>query len=575
VASRQSKITTAALLCALLAAPGAPQALPKHARPKLVVLLLTDQLRGDYPEKYGHQWTGGLRRLIDEGAWFRQARYPYWRTVTCAGHATVSTGTFPSSHGMVGNSWFEQAEKKQVTCTEDSSVRGVSFGGPTSAGSESAHRLRRPTFADELRWELKDKTRIVAFSRKARGAIMLGGRRPDVSAWFDEAGNWLTSTAFAKQAPAFLREFARRDPVDADYGKVWEPMMPASSYLYTDNGLSEHPPAPWGATFPHKLVGNSNGGKADTQFYRLWINSPYADEYIGRMTIATIDAMNLGRGEATDLLAISFSALDAVGHGFGPQSHEVQDVLLRLDRTLGALFEHLDRTVGRENYVVALSADHGVSPILEQVKEMGLSAGRQPLTEITKNIEGVLSKRLGKGSFVARAAGDEVTFAVGVYEKIRANPGLLDEVVRAIVQAPGIARVLTREEIRDGLSSGDSVARAYAMSTYPGRGNDPDLVLIPRPYWQFVREPRPDGLMGGAAHGSGYIYDQRVPVILLGPMFRAGHYLNEVTPADIAPTLAYVVGITMAQNEGRVLREAFVGPLPTDEENAEKKEKKD
>jgi predicted AlkP superfamily pyrophosphatase or phosphodiesterase len=579
VGLKRSRVWIAAALWALLSPPCVPQSapprLPAQARPKLIVLLVTDQMRGDYLEKYGHQWTGGLRRLITEGAWFRQARYPYWRTVTCAGHATISTGTFPVSHGMVGNSWYEQAEKKQTTCTADDSVQGVSSGRPTSAGHESAHRLRRPTFADELRWEFKEKTRIVSFSRKARGAIMLGGFRPDVAMWFDDAGNWITSTAFARETPAFLREFAKQNPVEADYGKVWERLMPASEYLYTDNGVSEHPPAPWDATFPHKLVGAANGGKADTQFYRLWINSPYADEYILRVALATVDAMNLGHGEATDYLAVSFSALDAVGHGFGPQSHEVQDVLLRLDRTIGSLFEHLDRTVGRENYVVAMSADHGVSPILEQMKEIGLNAGRQPLTEITKNIEGVLAKRLGKGPFVARALNEDLIFAEGIYERIRREPGLLDEVIRAITVAPGIARVVTREEIRSGLSSADPVARAYAMSTYPGRDQDPDMVLIPRPYWQFVREPRPDGLRGGASHGSGYLYDQHVPVIFLGPMFRAGHYLSQVTPADIAPTLAFVTGITMAQSEGRVLREAFPGQPQTDEAAEKKEEKKE
>lgn len=547
-----------AIFLALLLNPDSALAEPQRRapanRPRLVVLLVVDQMRADYVEKYSHQWSAGLRRLLDEGAWFRQARYPYWRTVTCAGHATISTGSFPSSHGMVNNTWYDQAESKNVTCTQDPSVSTVSYGKPSSGG-DSAQRLLRPTLSDEIRRNFGEHARIVAFSRKARSAIPLGGRHPNAVAWLDERGNWVTSTAFGQEPVPFLLEFIRSHRIEADAGKAWERVLPESDYLYADDGVGEKAPAPWDTEFPHLLPGGN--GTPDGTYAPLWVNSPYADDYLAAMASAAVDALKMGRGPAMDFLGVGFSALDAVGHDFGPRSHEVQDVLVRLDRTLGRLFAHLDQTVGRDNYVVAFSADHGVSPILEQMKATGRSAGRQPVGEIRERIEAVLQKHLGAGPHVVRLRGDEVTLSNGVYEKVRQQKGILDDLIRAVLLAPGVGRVLTRDDLRQGIGSADPVIRAYALSSYPGRGNDADLYMVTRPYWQFTNAPRDHGLQGGASHGSGHAYDQRVPLILMGPMFRPGEYLTPVTPADIAPTLAKVLGIQMAQADGRVLAEAL------------------
>lgn len=561
VSMRSFKI---ALLLALLfnSAPllAGPQWHAPASPPKLVVVLVVDQMRADYVGKYGHQWSAGLRRLVDEGAWFREARYPYWRTVTCAGHATISTGSFPSAHGMVGNTWYEQAEGKHVTCTQDVSVSTISYGQPSSGG-DSAHRLMRPTLSDEIRRAFGEQARIVAFSRKARAAISLGGHHPDAVAWLDSRGNWVTSTAFAKEPVPFLLDFIRAHPVEADSGKTWERTLPASRYLNEDNGLGEKAPAPWDAEFPHQLP--STKGVPDEAYASLWINSPFADDYLGAMAMAAVDALKMGRGPATDFLGVGFSGLDAVGHDFGPRSHEVQDVLVRLDRTLGRLFAHLDATVGRGNYAVALSADHGVSPIIKQAQAEGLNAGYQPRGEMRDQIEAVLQKHFGAGQHVARVRGDEVMFAPGVYEKLRQQKAVLDELVQAIQRAPGVARVLTRDDLREGVRSRDSVIRAYALSAYPGRGYDPDLYLVTRPYWLFTNAPRDHEPAEVATHGSGHDYDQRVPVILMGRMFRPGRYASAATPADIAPTLASVVGIEMKQVDGRVLSEALRGKAPT------------
>jgi hypothetical protein len=210
------------------APPNAPRAL---ARPKLVVLLVVDQMRADYVDKFLDQWTGGLKRLVEEGAWFRDAAYPYAATETCVGHATISTGAFPASHGMVANAWWDRKEQKMVTCTADPdpNVRNVGYAGATPKGSDTAWRMAVPSFAEELKFQTSGATRIVSFSLKARAAITMAGHRADAVTWFD-GGFWVTSSVYGTQP--FIEEQAKSHPAKADFGKTWSPSLPVSAYWY-------------------------------------------------------------------------------------------------------------------------------------------------------------------------------------------------------------------------------------------------------------------------------------------------------------------------------------------------------
>src|SRR5450432_818148 len=239
------------------------------SKPKLVV----DQMRGDYIDKFQSQWTGGLKRLVREGAWFHDAAYPYAATETCVGHSTVSTGAFPATHGMIANEWWDRDQQKEITCTNDASVKNIpydpgAFPAPnapaaaTPAPGDGAGRLLVPTFADELKFQSGSETRIVTMSLKARAAITLGGHQGDAVTWFDSAtGAWLTSTAYP-QAP-FVAEFAKAHPVAADFGKTWAPLLPETVYLYEKIATGTGPPTGYGNTFPHPLRGNATSTKAD------------------------------------------------------------------------------------------------------------------------------------------------------------------------------------------------------------------------------------------------------------------------------------------------------------------------
>ena len=536
---------------ALLAVPAGWGSPPQSAqRPKLVVILVVDQMRTDYITLYGHQWTKGLRRLINEGAWFTEAAYPYLNTITCAGHATISTGTEPYKHGMILNSWWNRTEGKSESCTLDRGTPLVSLGQDLQGGGESAYHLRAPTLAEELRKQFgKEHARVASFSRKARSAVLLGGPDADAVVWLADQGVWTTSEAYPLEP--FLRTFVSLNPIEKDLRKQWKLSLPKSKYLYKDAASGEKPePSQWTTQFPHRLRNGSSS--PDSSFYKAWTDSPFADEYLAHMARQTASAFRMGRGDGMDLLAISFSALDGVGHDFGPRSFEVQDTLVRLDATIGELLNFLDRQVGKGNYVVALSADHGVADVPEQFKGSGEGAGRVPTGRIMDVVMKVLSQHFGPGRHTIAAMYTDFYFADGVYERLLANPEVLEEVICAIRSVPGVDRVFRSDQLPGLRESHDPLERAAARSYFPERSGD--LIIVPKQNWFFV--PGREARSSGTTHGTAHPYDARVPVILWGTGVRPGKYSQPASPADIAPTLAALAGIVMPEATGRVLHEA-------------------
>ena len=546
------------LALALLVAAAAAHAAPAPP-PKLVVVIVVDQMRGDYVARYGFQWTGGLRRIVDGGAWFRRAAYPYLTTVTCVGHATVSTGAFPRTHGIVGNSWFDRELDRSVTCTWDPSRTNVSYAAPVTGG-ESPWRLQTATLSDELRVQMPVPARVVTMSMKERTAIMLAGDRADAVVWFNPvAGGFVTSSAYTSVPVPFVAEFVKANPVTADLGRTWTRTLPDGQYLFADAGRGEKPAAYWTAEFPHAI--GARAGTPDAQAFEAWESSPFSDDYLGRMAIASVDALKLGQGDGTDFLGVSFSALDLVGHDFGPASHEVQDTLVRLDRTLGRLLAHLDRTVGAGNYVVALTADHGAAPIPEQTAAAALDAGRLDSAAVRLAAQKAIEAAFGPGLGPVRSQYSDLILPPGVVDKLRRDSQATDEVLRAIKAVPGVAAAFFAEQLQSHAAAGDRDARAALLSYYPGRSGD--LIVMPKPYWFFVTadgSPQPGS---ATSHGTMYGYDQQVPLILFGKGIRPGEYTRPATPADIAPTLAYLCGVTLAHADGDVLAEALAAPAPS------------
>ena len=522
------------------------------ARPKLVALLVVDQMRGDYVDKFLPQWTGGLRRLVEEGAWFRDAAYPYAATETCPGHATISTGALPASHAIVANAWWDRETQKMVTCTADPNAKNSGYAGVPAKGGDSAWRMEIPAFAEELKFQTNGATRVVTFSLKARAAITMAGHKADAVTWAD-GGGWVTSSVYG--AMPFVEQFAKTHPIKEDYGKTWTRSLPDGSYWYDEKATGAVPPEGWNLTFPHPLRGKAAANEPDAAFYEQWASSPFADTYLTRFAETAVDSLGLGQGGGTDFLGVSYSSVDYVGHEFGPRSWEIQDVLVRLDKDLADLFAHLDKKVGRGNYVVALSADHGVAPIVEDMQKTGADVGILHLAELQDRIEKALAPFNFPKPAVARINGSDLYFAPDIYEKLRHDDKAMRAALDAALGQPGVAEVFRAEQVQNRPATQSPTRAAFADSYFPGRSGD--LFIAPKPYWLMDRNPAGTSRSYGAGHGMPYNYDQHVPIFLMGFGIRHGEYFDAVTPADVAPTLASLCGITLASRDSHILRQAL------------------
>jgi predicted AlkP superfamily pyrophosphatase or phosphodiesterase len=509
---------------------------PAPARPKLIVQLVIDQMRADYPARYGAQWTQGLHRLMTEGASFSEARYPYAGTVTCAGHSSIGTGTVPSVHGMILNEWWDRQLRRRLPCTVDPDVTPVSFTKEVTSGSSGRWQMAQ-TFADRLREsQPAGAARVVSLSLKARSAIGLAGHRGDAVVWMDVTrGAFATSSAYGR--PAWLDAYLKAHSVDSAIDAEWTRARPAAFYQGTDAGFGEKPPAGWTALFPHKLAEKN---APDAGFYDRWQRSPLSDAYLADMAIAAIDAMALGQRDATDYLAVSFSALDLVGHKFGPRSHEVQDLLLRADESIGRLMAHLDAKVGAGNYVLALTADHGVD---DSPETPGGAGGRLPRGAIAKIIEDTLDKAWADGTHVEHDLYTDYYLTPASLARLMNEPATLALLKKQIESLPAVLRVLTAADMEAARGTADPMMQAVLLSYYPGRSGD--LVIL-------LREHHTSSI-DAVSHGTYYDYDRRVPVILFGSPFKAGTYGGPASPLDIAATWSRLTGVALDRPYGRSL----------------------
>lgn len=547
-------LSVAVLLClaaglgstpvALTAAGQGPQAVSADA-PRLIVLLVIDQFPSEYIELYGSQWTRGLRRLLDEGALFTAGAYPYGATATCVGHSTIGTGAFPQRHGMVGNEWYDRELDKRVTCEEDPSVDPVPVSDGRTTTGHSAKYVRVPALADELRRQAPRRPNIVSVAEKPRSAIGLGGHGGPgtVVVWRGSGRVWSTSTAYTAEPWPDVVEFMRRNPMTSAYGQVWTKLLPESAYKFIDDDPAEPRPAPWGRTFPHTL--HSPNGPDDGVFSTAWTRSPWADAFVVDLAIDLLRTRKLGREPGTDMLALSLASLDGTGHQYGPRSHEVQDVLARADLAIGRLLDALDHEVGPGRYTLALSADHGVARIPEQVAAEGGEAGRLgPFGALTENL---LQWTLGPGRYVGVADGSQIALRPEALARLRERPDVQRLLVSALAASPGVSKVFDRDQLSGTDETDDPDLRAWRLSFVADRSGD--FALIMKPGWIYGNL--------GTNHGSQNPYDQHVPVLLYGAGVHKGRYTTVASPADLAPTLASLAGIALPNAQGRVLAEAL------------------
>jgi hypothetical protein len=483
----------------------------------------------------------------------------------------MMTGAYPAESGIVGNEWIERSTAKRVTSVSDATVKAL--GGAESEAGASPRRLMSSTVGDELRLVTSHRGKVVGISVKDRSAILPAGRHANAAYWFSiNSGSMISSTYYFDQLPKWVTDFNSSRPADKYFGAKWERLLPESEYLKLAGADSPS----WevignisGDTnmFPHTITGGAaTVGRA---FYSALDYSPFANDLLVSFAQQAIINEQLGQDDDTDVLTVSFSANDYVGHRYGPYSQEAMDISLRVDRQIGTLLDFVNARVGLSNTLVALTADHGVSLIPEHAVAMGLGGGRIQTPAIFSAIRSAISAKYNSQNKSPDPTADyilkindfgtvrDVIINGNVYfnyDALKRDGVSLAEITEVAGQAaltvPGLARYFTRTQLlRGGVSITDPIERRVIHGFYPQRSGD--LVLVPVPY-QYLGESIT------ATHGSPYAYDTNVPTMIMGAGIHPGRYYEAATPADIAPTLSALLGITRPSSAtGRVLIEAL------------------
>jgi predicted AlkP superfamily pyrophosphatase or phosphodiesterase len=529
------------LLLALLS--GVAQAQEPAARPKLVVVVVIDQFRPDYLQRFRPYFgTGGFNLFLRRGARFTDAEYKHAVTFTCPGHAVVLTGTYANVNGIISNQWYDSKAGRQEYCAADSSVTLIGSSDP----GRSPRNLLASTVGDELKRTSGGRSRVIAMAGKDRSAIMLGGHKADGAYWMEDS-LFVTSTYYMKGLPAWVQQFNASARVSSYAGKSWDRLLPKAAYATVgpDYVAAEQNVAGMGRTFPHRLAPDSS-----PRFLDGFRSSPFQNEVLLDFARTAVTSEKLGVDDDPDLLAVSLSANDVIGHGFGPNSHEVMDVTVRTDRLLDRFFKFLDQQIGLRHVLIVLTADHGIAPLPEIARDLHPGAGRLDPARIAAAAETALRSQFGAPpgpGWLAHLAPPWLYLNV---EALRQRGIAIEEAERtardAVKGVRGVNQALTATELRQ--QQKDGMASGALLSFYPDRSGNIYYEL--KPFIVPGQEPT------GTTHGSPWSYDTRVPLLWFGSSIKRGTYKEATSIADIAPTLSALLGIDApAGSGGRVLRE--------------------
>jgi predicted AlkP superfamily pyrophosphatase or phosphodiesterase len=552
----------AVALCLVLALPylfsiplAAAQPRPRSANPsqngapkvRLVVGIMIDQLRYDYLTRFEDQFgEGGFKRLLDGGANFTNANYIHTPTYTACGHATFMSGSTPALTGVVGNEWFDRESGKRVTSVSDGAVKLL--GGREGASGMSPAKMIGSTIGDELKLASNGQSRVVGVSLKDRSAILPAGKRPNGAYWYDaNTGNLVSSAYYFSDLPEWVKKFNREMGPDRFYGKRWERLLSESAYQRSTADDMPYEKYRAGNKFPYSITGGEE--VPGPRFYSQFEYTPFANDYLVDFAKAAIENERLGADDVTDLLTISFSSNDLVGHAYGPHSQEVQDITLRTDRALAELFNYLDQKIGLDRVVIALTADHGVAPVPEYAQQYGLGGKIEPKS-VTDAVQNALNHRFGEEKWILAFVNGNVYLDETAIERRKIAVEEVERVAsQAAMKVAGVAECFTRSQILSGRLPQTMIARRVANGFYAGRNGN--LVVVPLPFF-FIGE----GVT--TTHGTPYSYDTHVPVIFFGAGVAAGTYHTACGPEDIAPTLAALLKLQAPSNNvGKILGEAL------------------
>lgn len=521
-----------------------PAKINNENKPKLVVGVVVDQMRWDYLYRYSERYgTDGFKRLLREGFSCENTFIPYTPTYTAAGHTCVYTGSVPSFHGIMGNSWYNKALKRNVYCTEDDSVQTV--GSTSSAGKMSPKNLWANTITDELRLATNFRNKTIAIALKDRGAILPGGHTANGAYWFDNAnGQFISSTFYMNSLPQWVQNFNAKHLPDTYLKQGWKTLYPINTYVQSteDNKSYENPIPGEDNTFDH------NTDAITKNKYESFRSTPYGNTLTFEMAKAAVEAEQLGKSGLTDFLTISFSSTDYIGHAFGPNSIEAEDCYLRFDRELGDFLKYLDSKVGKGNYLLFLTADHGAAHNVEFSKEHKLPAGVLDDADIKKNLDVLLESAFGVKQIIAQVINYQIYLNDEIIASSKLNRAAINQfIIQELLKYPGIAKAFEINQLNDLMLPGPlkmMVANGYNQKL------SGEIQFVFKPQWYDSWSTK------GTTHGVWSPYDAHIPLLWFGWNIKPGKLNRKVYMTDIAPTVAALLRIqTPNATIGEVIEE--------------------
>ena len=502
--------------------------------PKLVVGIVVDQMRYDYLtrfyDKYGE---GGFKRMINEGFNCKNNHYNYIPTYTGPGHASIFTGTTPKYHGVISNNWYNKESKSVVYCTGDDSVESV--GTSSKAGQMSPHQMLTTTFSDENRLFTQMKGKTIGVALKDRGAILPAGHAANAAYWFhgNEEGHFITSSFYMENLPEWVSDFNASDSAES-YLKVWDTFYDISSYTESGSDNTDFEAGFEGKekpTFPYDL----NALKGENRYFDILKATPFGNSLTTDFAIAAIKGEQLGQDSITDVLTISYSSTDYVGHNFGVNSKEIEDTYIRLDKDLERLFQFLDMNIGVGEYTLFLTSDHGAVEVPSYLQSLKIPAGYVNNNERKEKFQTFLNSTFGTTDIVENVTNDQIFIN---YSKVKELGLNLSEVRKVIANEQILYENVAKTYTADVMNSASFNTGIEALLQNGFNQKRSGDVIVVNDVAHIVYGKT------GSTHGSGLNYDTHVPLLFFGKGIKHGETLQRTYITDIAPTISALLGIS-------------------------------
>lgn len=519
------------------------------AKPKLVIGIVVDQMRWDYLYRFYDLYkpNGGFRRLLDEGFSCNNTFVPYLPTVTACGHTCIYTGSVPAIHGITGNNWFDNNLKKMVYCVDDNTVQTV---GSTNleVGQMSPRNVFVTTVTDELRLASNFRSKVIGLSMKDRGSIIPAGHAANAAYWYDgKTGNFVTSTYYMKELPGWMKVFNSKKMVDSLYSSDWTLSLSPDVYAkYCDTIENDYSGRPFGNNALKLPYALSDFKEKD---YSKISSTPYANDLLAGLAQSAIQAEQLGKHGTTDFLAVSFSSPDYIGHAFGPNSWEILDAYVRLDETLGKFFNYLDKTIGKNQYTVFLSADHGGAHIPEFLQKHNISGGRWDDGEIKKELKDYLTTQFSQPNLINTVAEYDVYLNHPLMDSIKLDElTIKNSIIQYLLKKDFVLNVIDKKNA--GTAAVPVKLREMVADGYnPQRSGDLQIIM---------KTGVMDAGKTGMSHGVWSPDDSHIPLVFYGWGIKTGSLAREVKMTDISATISSLLHIQMPSGcIGNVITEAI------------------